>query len=244
MRDDVFTKQVLQPGSAHAEAAGLRWLRAASNHVVDVVSVGQRSITTSRVAVTQATMAAAFRAGEELAKIHLAGAPAFGSPPPDWAGPNFIGTQQQPCVPETNWAKFYVEQRVLPFVPATGVVEQALTLILETPWEVTPARIHGDLWSGNLIYGWEDGQVQPYFIDPAAHGEHPETDLAMLALFNAPYLCDIYAGYESVNPLPSGWQELQPVHQLHPLAVHSVTHGSGYAQELMRVSQQVVRLLS
>ena len=38
MRDDVFTKQVLQPGSAHAEAAGLRWLRAASNHVVDVVS--------------------------------------------------------------------------------------------------------------------------------------------------------------------------------------------------------------
>lgn len=243
MRDDVFTKQVYEPGAAQAEAAGLRWLAEASPQVVEVVAEGRRSIATKKVNLAPPTMAAAFTAGEELAKIHLAGAPAFGSPPPGWHGPYFIGTQQQPCVPELKWGKFYVEQRVLPFIEPTGVVEQALTLILETDWEVAPARIHGDLWSGNLIYGRQDSEVQPFFIDPAAHGGHPVTDLAMLALFNAPYLEDIYTGYESINPLPGGWREFIPVHQMHPLAVHSVTHGPGYAQELVRVSQTVVKLL-
>ena len=46
-----------------------------------------------------------------------------------------------------------------------------------------PARVHGDLWSGNVLWG-ADGHV--WLIDPAAHGGHPESDLAMLALFGVP----------------------------------------------------------
>ena len=47
------------------------------------------------------------------------------------------------------------------------------------------------LWSGGR--GW--------LIDPAAHGGHRETDLAMLALFGAPFLARIIACYEEVTPL-------------------------------------------
>ena len=43
-----------------------------------------------------------------------------------------------------------------------------------------PARVHGDLWSGNVHAG-ADGR--PWLIDPAAHGAHRELDLAMLRLF-------------------------------------------------------------
>ncbi len=254
MFDDAFTKQVPQLGSAHAEAAGLEWLREASEQVVAVISVSNHSITTSRVNVVRPTMPAAYQAGEELAKIHLAGAEAFGCPPPSWDGPNFIGTQQQTCIPELQWAKFYIEQRVAPFVRAAvdrgnitsglNLIEQAMNCVLEHDWpEVEPARIHGDLWAGNLIYGQVAGQVRPFFIDPAAHGGHPETDLAMLALFNAPYLVDIYTGYQSVNRLAADWQSFIPVHQLHPLAVHAVTHGPGYGHELVAVSRSVIRLL-
>ena len=42
-----------------------------------------------------------------------------------------------------------------------------------------PARLHGDLWAGNLLWTADGGVL----IDPAAHGGHRETDLAMLALF-------------------------------------------------------------
>ena len=41
-------------------------------------------------------------------------------------------------------------------------------------------------------------------IDPAAHGGHRETDLAMLALFGAPHLEEILAGYQEAHPLRDG----------------------------------------
>ena len=46
-----------------------------------------------------------------------------------------------------------------------------------------PARLHGDLWSGNVLAG-TDGR--PWLIDPSVYGGHREVDLAMLRLFGAP----------------------------------------------------------
>src|SRR6478752_4834379 len=45
------------------------------------------------------------------------------------------------------------------------------------------SRLHGDLWSGNVLWTAREAVL----IDPAAHGGHRETDLAMLALFGAPH---------------------------------------------------------
>lgn len=88
-----------------------------------------------------------------------------------------------------------------------------------------PARLHGDLWSGNLL--WQrDGP--PLLVDPAARGGHRETDLAMLALFGAPHLPEIIAGYEAVSPLGAGWQDRVALHQVHPLLVHAALFGGGY----------------
>jgi len=63
---------------------------------------------------------------------------------------------------------------------------------------------------------------------PAAHGGHQETDLAMLALFGAPFLDEIRRAYESVAPLAGGWRARVPLHQLHPLLVHVCLYGSSY----------------
>lgn len=91
-----------------------------------------------------------------------------------------------------------------------------------------PARLHGDLWSGNLMWS-PTGAV---LIDPAAHGGHREADLALLALFGAPMLDEILAGYQEQAPLADGWQERVPLHQLHPVLLHLVLFGRGYAAEL------------
>ena len=79
-----------------------------------------------------------------------------------------------------------------------------------------PSRIHGDCWSGNVL--WSGGRG--WLIDPAAHGGHRESDLAMLALFGAPHLGEILAAYQEAAPLADGWAARVPLHQLHPLLVH------------------------
>jgi fructosamine-3-kinase len=88
-----------------------------------------------------------------------------------------------------------------------------------------PSRIHGDCWSGNVL--WSGGRG--WLVDPAAHGGHRETDLAMLALFGAPFLDRILASYDEAAPLAAGWRARVPLHQLHPLLVHACLFGAGYA---------------
>lgn len=250
---DVFTKQPREPRSAEAEAAGLRWLGEASDAVAEVVSLdpATNTLQTRRVHEVSPTQDAARQAGRELARIHAAGAEAFGAPPTGWEGPNYIGTQEQECTPTPAWGGFYAHQRVLPFarrahtagnLDAAGlaVVEEACQAIVDKQWDVAPARIHGDLWAGNLLFA-EEG---PVFIDPAAHGGHPLTDLAMLALFGVPFREDVWRGYQEVTELPEDFREHFPMHQLHPLAVHALTHGRGYARPLVQAARETVEKLS
>lgn len=248
-----FTKRPNEHRAAEAEAAGLQWLGEASECVPRVVAVDtqRNELQTAYIESVPPTAKTARRAGAELARIHAAGAPAFGAPPAGWQGPNYIGTQQQDCIPTDDWGEFYTRQRVEPFAHAAAQagtladdelsdVLRACAAIRAAEWLVKPARIHGDLWTGNLLFG-SDG---PAFIDPAAHGGHPQTDLAMLDLFGAPYFDEIVAGYHEVSPLPKNWREFIPMHQLHPLAVHALTHGSVYAGPLQRAAQVTTQLLS
>ena len=69
------------------------------------------------------------------------------------------------------------------------------------------------------------------FIDPAAHGGHRETDLAMLALFGCPHLDAVFDGYRSVRPLRAGWRDRVGLHQLFPLLAHVALFGAGYAPQ-------------
>ena len=96
-----------------------------------------------------------------------------------------------------------------------------------------PARLHGDLWSGNVLWS-TDGA---WLIDPAAHGGHRETDLAMLALFGCPHLDTVLAAYDEAAPLAPGWRDRVPLHQLFPLLVHVVLFGRGYAGQCVAAAR-------
>lgn len=251
-RDDVFIKRAQVPAQAGYEAAGLAWLAdAVPGSVVPVLSVGGTELTIERLAVARATPRAVHEFGAALRRLHQAGAPAFGAPPAGWAGRTYIGSIEQPCEPTDNWGEFYAEQRVRPFAraaarvgnlaaPALALVERACDAIAARDWDVAPARLHGDLWSGNLIFTpAPGGGVRGVMIDPAAHGGHPYTDLGMLALFDAPLLDEIFGGYGAPEDI---WEQL-PLHQLHPLAVHAQTHGPAYAQPLTRAAHATLELL-
>ena len=91
-----------------------------------------------------------------------------------------------------------------------------------------PARLHGDLWSGNVLAG-RDGR--PRVVDPAAYGGHREVDLAMLRLFGSPGP-RFLAAYEEVAPLAPGHEERVALYQLFPLLVHAVLFGGGYGSSV------------
>ena len=101
------------------------------------------------------------------------------------------------------------------------------------------ARLHGDLWAGNLL--WDANPANPTggaLIDPMAHGGHAETDLAMLALFGCLYLDVILSAYDEVSPLADGWRERVELHQLSPVLLHCVLYGGWYYQEALGIARR------
>ena len=103
---------------------------------------------------------------------------------------------------------FYATRRLLPLLskaglspPAHRAVEPVCDRIadLAGPPE-PPARLHGDLWSGNVLW---DREGRAWLIDPAAYGGHREVDLAMLQLFGSPGGTFLIA-YDERHPLAPG----------------------------------------
>jgi len=247
-----FTKRspARGPGFYAVEAAGLRWLAAAgpeAARIAAVVAVDENQIVLERLVPGRPERAAAEEFGRALAVTHAAGAAAYGQPPDGWSGDGYIGRQPMTMRPTSIWGRFYAEQRMLPYArrarevghlsdtAAVRVERVADRLIAgELDDDRHPARIHGDLWSGNVIFT-SAGVV---LIDPAAHGGHGLTDLAMLHLFGAPYLETITAAYAEAAELPDGWVDLLGLHQLHPLLVHAVSHGPSYGAEAGRIAER------
>ncbi|MEU6160669.1 fructosamine kinase family protein [Streptomyces sp. NPDC047130] len=230
-----------------AEAAGLRWLSEAGAVRVPVVhGWDERWLVSDRVPEGVPDAGAALRFGRGLAALHTAGAPAFGTPPPGGPVDAYIGAAPMRNVTGEEWPTWYAEQRVLPYLRRAvddGTLEAAEAAVVERvcarlpelagPPE-PPARLHGDLWNGNVLWG-ADGEV--WLIDPAAHGGHRETDLAMLALFGCPRLDRVLAGYDEAAPLADGWRRRVPLHQLFPLLVHTVLFGRGYAERTVTAAR-------
>ena len=256
-----------QPGQLAAEVAGLRWLREPGRvGVPGVLGHDADWLLLEYLPPARPDRAAATRFGRALAQLHAAGAPAFGAAPPGGPARAWIGLAPMHNVPGEHWPDWYVEHRVLPYLrlasdagqltaEQTEVIEAAAAVLPEVAGPpVAPARLHGDLWSGNVC--WSPGPhrsdlstpaptappTEGWLIDPAAHGGHPETDLAMLALFGCPHPEAVFAGYQQVSPLAPGWPARVGLHQLFPLLVHVALFGRGYAGQAVAAARSTLRL--
>jgi fructosamine-3-kinase len=242
---NVFVKATggQDPGFLASEASGLRWLREAEGVLVpEVLGASDSLLVTTWITPGRATREGAEDFGRQLATLHARGAHSYGA---GW--PGYIGALPLDNTDEEEWPGFYARRRVLPYLRAAAdrgavdadavkAIERVCARIEELagPPEL-PARIHGDLWAGNIHW---DTRGRAWLIDPAAHGGHRETDLAMMALFEPPYLDTILAAYDEVYPLDEDWRERVNLHQLHPLLVHAVLFGASYGAQAAAAARQ------
>lgn len=232
-------------GLFDTEARGLAWLGASSSAPVPrVAGWDAHTLAMSWVGQHPPTPAAAEQFGRQLAAMHLSGADTFGADQDGYIGP--LPLDNTPC---DTWPEFYARRRLEPYLrraadsgalTPTDVreVERVIDRIDNLTGEPEPpARVHGDLWSGNVLWQ-DDGAV---VIDPAAHGGHREVDLAMLALFGLPHLDRVRDAYNEVAPLKDGWRSRIALHQLHPLLVHVCLFGAAYRTTTLEAARAALR---
>ncbi len=231
----VKTRPNAPPGFFAAEARGLRLLAETGGvPVPEVLAAEEDCLVLAWVETGRPGPEAAEGFGRDLARTHTTGSPVFGA---EDGHDGWIGALPMPNRTAPTWPEFYATRRVLPYLKLArdrgridprdaSAVEAVVRRIVDLagPPE-PPALLHGDLWSGNLLWS-VDGPV--HVVDPAAHGGHRESDLAMLSLFGCAHLPRVLEAYDEVAPLAEGWADRIPLHQLYPLLVHACMFGGGY----------------
>jgi fructosamine-3-kinase len=236
----IKTHTSAHPDMYPCEARGLDWMRQArALRIPEVLAVSDPTGKGPHFIAMEMLHAAKRQAdfdeqlGRGLAQMHSQGPSQLGL-----EYTNFIATlsQDNRAPQDGKWSTFYGEQRLLPLArkaekqrhfrsETMGQFARLLKKLdnIAGP-EEPPARLHGDLWGGNLHC---DENGAPCLIDPAVYGGHREIDLAMMRMFGG-FSERCFDAYNEAYPLAPGYRERIPLYQLYPLLVHVVLFGGSY----------------
>ena len=204
---------------ARLEAEGLTALGRAGAPVPEVVDARRDRLVIAEVGGPEDWAGI----GRALAVCHRATVAAYG-----YHRDNVIGPLPQTNTWQSSWPRFYVEQRLDPYLDD---LKSDLSNRLRHAFESgslddllehgqTPSLVHGDLWAGNIV----DGR---WLIDPAVHYADRELDLAFAAVFGG-IPERMWSSYREEWPLDEGWEQRRPALQLYHLLVHVRLFGGGY----------------
>ena len=147
-----------------------------------------------------------------------------------------------------NWGLFLGQMRILPMVKICydkGVIDKETEARLERLCRdlykridmslITPALLHGDLWSGNILFNMKGATL----IDPAIYFGDREMELAFILLFDT-FGDTFFNTYTRVHPLSDDFYDTKvPLYQLYPVLVHVALYGSSYTGALHRIMEKL-----
>ena len=161
---------------------------------------------------------------------------------------NFIGTLIQDNQEKKDWSTFFIEKRLEPLL-RKAIDNQLMDIsvykdfqylfhhrIEELIIKEDNVLLHGDLWSGNVLYG----EKTAYLIDPACYYGSREVDLAFSTLFGG-FSSSFYEIYQTILPFSKGYQERFQFYNLYPLLVHLILFGSFYLESIRRILKKLNR---
>lgn len=242
--DRVFVKggDAALPGMFEAEARGLAWLgEPGALRTPRVLAATPKLLALEWIERAPPARGHDEALGRGLALLHRESPGTFGAAD---GRDNYLATLPQRNTPASSWPGFYAECRLLPLarraeaqghLDADGrrVIERLCARLPELVGpDEPPARLHGDLWSGNAM---TDERGAPVLVDPAAYGGHREIDLAMMRLFGG-FSARVFAAYDEAWPLTPGHEARVPLYQLYPLLAHVCLFGSGYTSAVLRAA--------
>ena len=241
----VKTRADVSPEEYPREASDLEWLAEAGGLPTPaVIEVSERSLVLEWIAPGGLDRGGEEELGRGLAVTHGAGATCFGRPAEGPGSAAVFGSLRLPNEPSEDWASFYATRRLEPLAriasdraAISARCRRAVEALCGRMDELVgppepPARLHGDLWSGNVL---ADRDGRPWLIDPSVYGGHREIDLAMLRLFGGPSE-RTFEAYEELLPLAAGWRERVGLCQLAPLLVHAALFGGSYGAAAERAA--------
>ncbi|MCS7205344.1 MAG: fructosamine kinase family protein [Leptospiraceae bacterium] len=154
---------------------------------------------------------------------------------------NYVGVLQQVNQETKSFLDFWWATRIEPMMDLAiekghfqKLHKEQLYKIIKTKvesWNLDkdmPRPVHGDLWSGNLLFSEEFA----YLIDPSFGFSHPMQDFAMLELFGSPLSFSDYQEIAleckfRVHP------EMIEFFQIYPLLVHVNIFGTFYKRDVI-----------
>lgn len=177
---------------------------------------------------------AEIHAAEQLAHLHGITAESYG-----FERDTAIAALAQPNPWTADWRDFFRDRRLLHVgrlaldrgrLPAVSFKRlEALCGKLERYLDrpAAPSLVHGDVWSGNLLF--RGGRIVAY-LDPAIYFADAEVELAFIALFSALGPA-FFRRYHELRPIAPGFLEVRrDIYNLFPLLVHTTLFGDSYAR--------------
>lgn len=186
--------------------------------------------------------------GENLAKLHSHRGKQWGFDNNNYLGPTTqINTQSR----DLSWSEFFLQTRIGPQIfwlrkrhlwpLAFDAYEEKLVAAVRERLSVVSRQecslLHGDLWSGNILW---DQEGVPYVIDPAVYYGHRECDLALPVLFGG-FNDTFFAAYDKHLPRESGHEDRMPVYILYHLLNHVNIFGPCYLLQTQKIIEDLIQ---
>ncbi len=178
-------------------------------------------------------------AAEHLSELHKIRGEKYG-----FERDTVFGTLLQPNPQMSNWAEFFVNNRLLYMAKEAlkeGKIDAKMMKQLEKiavkaekalKNPAPPSLIHGDVWGGNVLAG--KGKILA-FLDPALYYADPEIELAFASLsetFGRPF----FERYNELSPIKAGFfEERRDIYNLYPLLANARMFGSSYVRKIQKV---------